>query len=99
MTTPSRASSTRRDNSPESALREMLDDIDYVGITRAQKTLTMTLAGKRKMFGENQDTTPSRFLEELPEEDCIFEGFGKAAPEQNQAKGAETLGSLLSMFD
>ncbi|MCQ3829843.1 DNA helicase Rep [Microbulbifer elongatus] len=73
--------------------------LTYVGITRAQKTLTMTLAGKRKMFGENQDTTPSRFLEELPEEDCIFEGFGKASPEQNQAKGAETLGSLLSMFD
>uniref|UniRef100_UPI0025D1DEAA 3'-5' exonuclease n=1 Tax=uncultured Microbulbifer sp. TaxID=348147 RepID=UPI0025D1DEAA len=73
--------------------------LTYVGITRAQKTLTMTLAGKRKMFGENQDTTPSRFLEELPEEDCVFEGFGKATPEQNQAKGAETLGSLLSMFD
>ncbi|WP_424987590.1 DNA helicase Rep [Microbulbifer sp. S227A] len=73
--------------------------LTYVGITRAQKTLTMTLAGKRKMFGENQDTTPSRFLEELPDEDCIFEGFGKASPEQNQAKGNETLGSLLSMFD
>ncbi|WP_299597786.1 DNA helicase Rep [uncultured Microbulbifer sp.] len=73
--------------------------LTYVGITRAQRTLTMTLAGKRKMFGENQDTTPSRFLEELPEEDCIFEGFGKASPEQNQAKGEETLGSLLSMFD
>ncbi|MBY6190670.1 DNA helicase Rep [Microbulbifer agarilyticus] len=73
--------------------------LTYVGITRAQKTLTMTLAGKRKMFGENQDTTPSRFLEELPDEDCIFEGFGKATPEQNQAKGNETLGSLLSMFD
>ena len=73
--------------------------LTYVGITRAQKTLTMTLAGKRKMFGENQDTTPSRFLDELPPEDCIFEGFGKATPEQNQAKGAETLGSLLSMFD
>ncbi|WP_160151757.1 DNA helicase Rep [Microbulbifer sp. ALW1] len=73
--------------------------LTYVGITRAQRTLTMTLAGKRKMFGENQDTTPSRFLDELPQEDCVFEGFGKATPEQNQAKGAETLGSLLSMFD
>ncbi|WP_250460329.1 DNA helicase Rep [Microbulbifer litoralis] len=73
--------------------------LTYVGITRAQRTLTMTLAGKRKMFGENQDTTPSRFLEELPEEDVELEGFGKATPEQNQAKGEETLGSLLSMFD
>ncbi|WP_308364304.1 MULTISPECIES: DNA helicase Rep [unclassified Microbulbifer] len=73
--------------------------LTYVGITRAQKTLTMTLAGKRKMFGENHDTTPSRFLDELPEEDVELEGFGKATPEQNQAKGEETLGSLLSMFD
>ncbi|WP_237060262.1 DNA helicase Rep [Microbulbifer sediminum] len=73
--------------------------LTYVGITRAQRTLTMTLAGKRKMFGENQDTTPSRFLDELPEEDVELEGFGQATPEQNQAKGEETLGSLLSMFD
>ncbi|MGL6159939.1 DNA helicase Rep [Microbulbifer sp.] len=73
--------------------------LTYVGITRAQKTLTMTLAGKRKLFGENHDTTPSRFLDELPEEDVELEGFGKATPEQNQAKGEETLGSLLSMFD
>ncbi|MCW8126611.1 DNA helicase Rep [Microbulbifer halophilus] len=73
--------------------------LTYVGITRAQRTLTMTLAGKRKMFGESHDTTPSRFLEELPEEDVELEGFGQATPEQNQAKGEETLGSLLSMFD
>ncbi|WKT60768.1 DNA helicase Rep [Microbulbifer thermotolerans] len=73
--------------------------LTYVGITRAQRTLTMTLAGKRKQFGETQDTTPSRFLDELPQDDCVFEGFGKATPEQNQAKGEETLGSLLSMFD
>ncbi|WP_193163788.1 DNA helicase Rep [Microbulbifer hainanensis] len=73
--------------------------LTYVGITRAQRTLTMTLAGKRKMFGENQDTTPSRFLDELPEEDVELEGFGQATPEQNQAKGEEMLGSLLSMFD
>ncbi|GAB2890940.1 DNA helicase Rep [Microbulbifer echini] len=73
--------------------------LTYVGITRAQRTLTMTLAGKRKQFGETQDTTPSRFIDELPEEDVLLEGFGKATPEQNQAKGEETLGSLLSMFD
>jgi ATP-dependent DNA helicase Rep len=71
----------------------------YVGITRAPRTLTMTLAGKRKMFGEAHDTTPSRFLDELPEEDVLREGFGQATPEQNQARGEETLGSLLSMFD
>lgn len=48
----------------------------YVGITRAQKTLTMTLAQKRKQFGEMRDCTPSRFLEELPQEDIVWEGRG-----------------------
>lgn len=73
--------------------------LTYVGITRAQRTLTMTLAGKRKQFGELSETVPSRFLNELPEEDIEREGFGTATPEKNTAKGAETLSSLLNMFD
>lgn len=71
----------------------------YVGITRAQRTLTMTFAAKRKQFGEIIDTTPSRFLDELPEEDIEREGFGEMTPEKNQAKGSETITNLLSMFD
>lgn len=71
----------------------------YVGITRAQRTLTMTLAGKRKQFGDISDTTPSRFLDELPAEDVEREGFGEFTPEQNFARGEETLTSLLNMFD
>jgi ATP-dependent DNA helicase Rep len=73
--------------------------LTYVGITRAQRTLTMTLAGKRKQFGEIWDTSPSRFLEELPEEDFELEGFGESNPEVNQNKGSETLNDLLNMFD
>jgi ATP-dependent DNA helicase Rep len=73
--------------------------LTYVGITRAQKTLCMTLAGKRKQFGESADTAPSRFLEELPVEDVEHEGFGESSPEKNLAKGEETISSLLSMFD
>lgn len=71
----------------------------YVGITRAQRTLTLTLAGKRKQFGDISDTTPSRFLDELPPEDVEHEGFGELSPEKNYAKGEETLSSLLNMFD
>jgi ATP-dependent DNA helicase Rep len=71
----------------------------YVGITRAQKTLSMTYAAKRKQFGETSDTTPSRFLDELPEEDIEREGFGEMSPEKNTAKGAETISSLLNLFD
>lgn len=74
--------------------------LTYVGITRAQKTLTLTLAGKRKQFGEVSDTTPSRFLDELPKEDIEQEGFGEQhSPEKNLAKAEETITSLLNMFD
>lgn len=73
--------------------------LTYVGITRAQKTLTMTLAGKRKQFGEHSETTPSRFLDELPQDDVEREGFGGHSPEKNTAQGAETLSSLLNLFD
>ena len=73
--------------------------LTYVGITRAKKVLTITLAGKRKQYGEIIDTAPSRFLEELPEEDIEWEGFGDSNPEVNKSKGTETLRGLLGMFD
>lgn len=73
--------------------------LTYVGITRAQRTLTMTLAGKRKQFGDISETTPSRFLDELPAEDVEREGFGDFDPQKNYARGEETITSLLNMFD
>ncbi len=71
----------------------------YVGITRAQRSLTLTMAAKRKQFGELVETTPSRFIEELPQADLEMEGFGEQSPEKNQARGEETLSNLLGMFD
>jgi len=71
----------------------------YVGITRAQKTLTMTLAKQRRQFGEWMDCTPSRFLDELPQEDLEREGLGEASPEQNRARGRATLNSLKGLLD
>lgn len=41
----------------------------YVGITRARKSLALTYARKRRRGGEESDTTPSRFLDELPREE------------------------------
>ena len=38
----------------------------YVGITRARKSLALTYARKRRRGGEESDSTPSRFLDELP---------------------------------
>jgi len=71
----------------------------YVGITRAQRTLTLTLAGSRKQFGEKMETTPSRFLEEMPAEDILTEGFGTATKEEVVQKGKETISNILNMFD
>ncbi len=40
----------------------------YVGMTRAQQKLILTSAARRRVFGEYQGTSPSRFLEEIPQE-------------------------------
>lgn len=40
----------------------------YVGITRAQKTLTLLHARHRKKYGRLRPRLPSRFLNEIPEE-------------------------------
>lgn len=55
----------------------------YVGITRAQKTLCLTLAKQRRRGGEMQTCLPSRFLEELPQDS--LEWFGKNV-ERNEEK-------------
>jgi ATP-dependent DNA helicase Rep len=71
----------------------------YVGITRARKTLTLTLAQKRRSGGENMPTTPSRFLDELPAEDVEWEGkTSNKTPEQKKALGHAHLAGLRDMF-
>jgi ATP-dependent DNA helicase Rep len=86
-------------NSIESGDIEEERRLAYVGITRAKKTLTMTLARQRKQFGESIDCTPSRFLDELPQEDLSIEGGAEKNPELNKARGRATLNSLRNMFD
>ncbi len=70
----------------------------YVGITRAQRSLTLTLAAKRKLFGDISETTPSRFIEELPAEDIEREGFGESSEETRREKGQESLAALKGLF-
>jgi ATP-dependent DNA helicase Rep len=71
----------------------------YVGITRAQRTLTMTSAAQRTQFGETLATTPSRFIDELPQDDLVRMGrCSEISPEQNQAAGEESLDALKSLF-
>lgn len=49
----------------------------YVGITRARQGLTLTLAEQRKAGGQMRQTTPSRFLDELPHEELEWSGKKK----------------------
>ena len=71
----------------------------YVGITRAQRTLTMTSAAQRTQFGETSATMPSRFIDELPQDDLVrMGGCSEASAEQNQAAGEESLDALKSLF-
>ena len=85
-------------NSIESNTIEEERRLMYVGITRAKQELTLTLASHRKQFGEKMECTPSRFLEELPKDDILWEGKGESSPEQNQKKGNDTLASLKSLL-
>ena len=58
----------------------------YVGVTRAKQVLTLTYAKRRKQFGEFIETTPSRFLDELPDEHIHWHGKDEADPEVARQK-------------
>ena len=50
----------------------------YVAITRAQKTLYLTHAANRRMYGSMQAYPCSRFLEEIPAEHVRVTGVGSS---------------------
>lgn len=70
----------------------------YVGITRARQNLAMTFAAKRKQYGEIIDCSPSRFLEELPQEDLEWEGMEDAPVEVKAARGNTALADIRAML-
>lgn len=70
----------------------------YVGITRAQQTLCMTMATRRRQFGETIKCEPSRFIAELPEDDLQWQGEGEDNPEANEERAQETLAGLKGLF-
>ncbi|EXC52381.1 ATP-dependent DNA helicase Rep [Acinetobacter baumannii 44327_8] len=49
----------------------------YVGITRARQGLTLTLAEQRKNGGQMKQMPPSRFLDELPQDELEWLGRKK----------------------
>lgn len=85
-------------NSVEADTIEEERRLMYVGITRAKQQLTITYAKKRKQFGEFLETTPSRFLDELPDEHVHWHGRDELDPEVARQKGQDTLSALAAML-
>ena len=86
-------------NSLEGETVEEERRLAYVGITRAQRSLTLSLAKQRRRAGEWEACEPSRFLEELPQDDLEWEGRGEATPERRAAKGREGLAALRGILN
>ena len=71
----------------------------YVGITRAQQTLTITMARTRRKNGERIVCEPSRFLEELPKDELEWFGaLGVNKTKSTAKKGRSHLSNLKQML-
>ncbi|MCX7116262.1 MAG: UvrD-helicase domain-containing protein [Gammaproteobacteria bacterium] len=72
----------------------------YVGMTRAQRELSLSYARHRKRAGALQATTPSRFLDALPEEHLVYLGIGEQArdPVESQALASSHLQGMMALL-
>ncbi|WP_230655950.1 UvrD-helicase domain-containing protein [Psychrobacter sp. I-STPA10] len=72
----------------------------YVGITRARRELTMTLAAQRRTGGQMRPTTESRFLAELPEDhiDWPAKAKKKQAQKNPQKVADEYLANIRALL-
>ena len=70
----------------------------YVGITRAQRQLTLSYCTHRKKYGEMTDCKPSRFLDELPLEDLEWNDRNPATEEVKHERGMATLAHLKNLL-
>ncbi|MFN6977037.1 MAG: ATP-dependent helicase, partial [Gemmobacter sp.] len=74
----------------ESGLKGLEEErrLAYVGITRAERLCTISFAANRRVYGQWQSQLPSRFIDELPEDEVAVltppglygGGFGAASP-------------------
>jgi ATP-dependent DNA helicase Rep len=69
----------------------------YVGITRAQRGLTLSYCAKRKRGREWQACEPSRFIAELAQDDLRISGR-ESAPEVRKAEGAAAMAAMKAML-
>jgi ATP-dependent DNA helicase Rep len=72
----------------------------YVGITRAQKGLFMTLVKERRQYGEVINPEPSRFLHELPQDDLVWEHKKpKVSADERKQKSEVGIANLRNMMN
>ncbi len=70
----------------------------YVAITRAKYTLTLTLTKARKKFGESIVSYPSRFLDELPQDDLSWSGKSESNHQERKDIAKSNLATLKNRF-
>lgn len=70
----------------------------YVGLTRAQQTLSLSLCTHRKRYQETIACVPSRFLLELPESLLIWDKNKNQSPEQKMAQGKNHLANIRALL-
>jgi DNA helicase-2/ATP-dependent DNA helicase PcrA len=72
----------------EEAMLEEERRLAYVGMTRAQERLTLTHASQRSLWGNRNHNLPSRFLDELPDDNVERE---RLRPTSWTAYGPQTV--------
>lgn len=70
----------------------------YVGITRAQHTCTFSYCTHRKRYGDITESSPSRFLAELPEEDLEWPSKKPVDEAEQKVRSKANLAHLKSML-
>jgi ATP-dependent DNA helicase Rep len=72
----------------------------YVGITRAERSLQISYCNRRKRGKDWTACEPSRFLEEMPEDELIYAGgHADAVPTVSKGEGMDKLARLKAMLN
>lgn len=71
----------------------------YVGITRAERSLQISYCNRRKRGKDWKACEPSRFLEELPQDELVYAGgHADAVPTVTRGEGMDKLARLKAML-
>lgn len=72
----------------------------YVGITRAQKQLTFSFAKQRPSQGETTEVSPSRFLQEIDDDNLDWQGdYSQKTQQEKQQHAQQHLDDLKAMLN